>query len=421
MISLITKLITKEVNLFVLGVEYMKLRNKIFIITLLLSLTLLAWFDVTSSNQAGLKNADRGMAHVFIALSVIIHALYLFFHRVPTSRGNTINRSLLFIFLWFCFVDFVHFVSGISLSFSSVGAMLLLSAWWFLTYNFTYSYLSNNRGNLKPLLFVYISMFVIWVGLNLYARAQIITNFDRGNAVTGYAYYLLIFIPYLFLIEHKKLKILLIALSAIMVLTSFKRGTMVTLPIMLFTYGFIHTLQRGGVIKFINRSLLVGAVALVALLYIDEASDGFLSSRFTREELASGSGRTEYRDIALRVVGERGFIDFFVGSGHGSSVNLIGTGIHNEWLEFLFSFGVIGLLLYTFLGLKFLRQGYRYYRLKSRYVSHMMMMMAYFYMVSFFSGFIGVYVTYYFFAFMGIITYLNEREIALTDKVRQIR
>ena len=51
----------------------------------------------------------------------------------------------------------------------------------------------------------------------------------------------------------------------------------------------------------------------------------------------------------------------------------------------------------------------------------MMMMMAYFYMVSFVSGFIGVYVTYYFFAFMGIITYLNEREITLTDKVRQIR
>lgn len=221
MILLITKLITKEVNLFVLGVEYMKLRNKIFIIILLLSLTLLAWFDVTSSNQAGLKNTDRGTAHVFIALSVIIHALYLFFHWVSTSRGNTINRSLLFIFLWFCFVDFVHFVSGISLSFSSVGAMLLLSVWWFLTYNFTYSYLSNNQGNLKPLLFVYISMFVVWVGLNLYARAQIITNFDRGNAVTGYAYYLLIFIPYLLLIEHKKLKILLIALSAIMVLTFF--------------------------------------------------------------------------------------------------------------------------------------------------------------------------------------------------------
>lgn len=398
----------------------MKFRNWLFIVTLLLSLILLAWFDVTSSNQAGLKNVDRGMAHVSIALAVVIHALYLFFHRVPTTRRNTINRSLLFIFLWFCFVDFVHFVNGTSLS-SSVGAMLLLSIWWFLTYNFTYSYLRNNQGNLKPLLFVYISMFVVWVGLNLYARAQIITNFDRENAVTGYAYYLLVFMPYFFLVKHKKLQILLIALSVIMVLTSFKRGTMVTLPMMLFIYGFIHTMQMGGVIKFINRFLFVGTIAMIALYFVNESSGGFLSSRFSREEITSGSGRTEYRDIALRVVGERNLIDSFIGSGHGSSVNVIGTGIHNEWVEFLFSFGVVGLLLYTILGLKFLRQGYRYFRLKSRYAPHMMMMMAYFYMVSLFSGFIGVYVTYYFFAFMGIITYQNEMEIGLINKIRKIR
>lgn len=409
------KLITREINQFVRGFKDMKFRNWIFVVVLLLSLTLLAWFDVTSSNQAGLKDADRGMAHVFIALAVIIHALYLFFHRVPTSRKNSVNRSLLLIFVWFCFVDIVN---GVSIS--SVGAMLLLSIWWFFSYNFTYSYLRNNQGNLKPLLIIYATMFVVWVGLNLYARSQIIMNFERMIAVTGYAYYLLIFIPYFLLIEQKQIRTFLIVVSTIMILTSFKRGTMVTLPVMLFAYGFIRTLQRGHVINFINRFLLICAIAGVILYIIDEKSNGFLSSRFSKEELASGSGRSEYRDIALQVVGERDLIELFLGSGHGSSVNLIGTGIHNEWVEFLFSFGIIGLLLYTFLGIKFIKQGCRFYRLRSRYAPHMMMMIAYFYMVSFFSGFIGVYVTYYFFAFMGIITYLNEREIGLIDKIRRV-
>ena len=407
------KYIMKGIDQSVHGSNVMKFRNWIFIIILLLSLTLLAWFDVTSSNQAGLRDANRGMAHIFIALSVIIHAIYLLFYKSTTLLGNPINRSLIFIFLWFCYVDFGH-----GASVASVGPMLLLSIWWILTYNFTYSYLKNNQGNLKPLLIVYITMFVVWVGLNLYARTQIITNFDRENAVTGYAYYLLIFIPYILLIEAKKIRNSLIFISIIMIITSFKRGTIVTLPVMLLAYGYIQGLQTRHMKKFVNKFFLMCILVTVVFLFVDEKSGGFLSSRFSKEELASGSGRTEYRDIALQVVAERDWFGLLVGTGHGSSVNLLGTGIHNEWVEFLFSFGIIGLVLYIILGIKFLRQGYYYYKLKSRYAPHMVMMIAYFYMVSLFSGFIGVYVTYYFFAFMGIITYLNEKEIR---KIREMR
>lgn len=384
----------------------MKFKDWLFVIIFFLSLALLAWFDVTSSAQAGLKNADRSIAHVFIALSVILHAVYLFFHWVPTLPGNTINRTLTLIFLWFCCVDFIRGVSIIA-----AGPMLLLSIWWFLTYNFTYSYLKNNEGNLKPLLMIYISMFLVWIGLNLYARTQILIKYNHENAITGYAYYLLIFIPYILLLEKKKISAFLLLISVIMIITSFKRGTIVTLPVMLLAYGYIKGLQIGDVTNFINKFVIMSIFAVMILIIVNENSGGFLFERFSREELISGSGRTEYREIALNVVADRNLLDLFLGTGHNSSVKLIGTGIHNEWIEFLFSFGIIGLLLYLLVGIIFFKQGYYFYKSKSKYAPHMMMMIAYFYMVSLFSGFIGVYVTYYFFAFMGIITYLNEKEI----------
>lgn len=406
MILLTMKYITKGVNLSVHGFKVMKYRNWIFIIILFLSLVFLSWFDVTSSNQAGLRNADRSMAHLFIAMSVITHAAYLIFYKSSTLSSRTISRTLIFIFLWFCFVDFIRYAS-----ITTVGPMLLLSIWWYLTYNFTYSYLRSNQGNLTPLLIVYIGMFFVWILLNLYARSQIITNFDRENAVTGYAYYLLIFIPYIFLLEKKWIKTLLTLILSIMVITSFKRGTIITLPMMLLVYGYVKEVRSGHMIRFIGNFILVSIFSIVMLFIIDEKSDGFLLDRFSKEELAEGSGRSEYRKIALDVIAERNLIDLFIGTGHGSSVKLIGTGIHNEWVEFLFSFGLVGLILYIILGFKFLKQGYYYYKQKSKYAPHMLMMVTYFYMVSLFSGFIGVYVTYYFFAFMGIITYLNEQNI----------
>ena len=155
-------------------------------------------------------------------------------------------------------------------------------------------------------------------------------------------------------------------------------------------------------------------------MLVDKISMGFMSERFSSESLADGSGRTTNRNLALSAINDRDFVNLLIGSGHGSSVDLIGTGVHNEWLEFLFSFGVIGLILYTILGILFLYECIKGVKKRLPYAPHMCMMMGYFYMVSIFSGFYGVYVTYYFFVFMSIVRYLNEKSLQSRNSLRYV-
>lgn len=377
-----------------------------FLVLLFFLLCMMSWFDVSSSNQAGLKNANRSIAHIFIASVVGLHGIYVAFNRHRNYYGSVINTLLVCILFWFISVDFFN---GIPLSIS--GPMLLLAIWWILTYNFSYSFCRQNKGHIEGLVIVYISMFVVWVLLNLYARTQIILNLGRDNAVTGYAYYLLIFLPYLLLLRDSWKKKTMLFICVIMIMTSFKRGTMVTLPAMLLVYGYMKGVLEKRLSKYAGYACALSIVALLMLPVIDQNSGGFLSKRFSKEQIVSGSGRTAQREKAMRVVNERGFAEYLVGAGHGASVRLLGTGVHNEWVEFVFSFGLVGAMLYLCLGLHFLYQCYFFFKHRSRYAPHMSMMMVYYYMVSLFSGFIGMYITYYFFAFMGIIIFLNEKEI----------
>lgn len=380
-------------------------KSFIFLALLLFLLCGWAYNDVMSSAQAGLKEAERGTTHVFIFSLVVAHFLYVFFRNRRMETGVGVNLFLLSIFIWYAVVDLMmHRPFMVSMT------MLMMAFWWILAYHFPYAFCKNNPQGANRFLGFYVLMFIAYVMLNLMARQQITTNYERDFAVTGFAYYLVIFVPYILLLRKSLVRTLLFGLSIVMIVTSFKRGCIVTLPVMLFIYGFVDAKINRRWHSFIINCLVVAVVAVAAFTIVDNASGGFLSERFSKEEMADGSGRAGNFQLAMDAISERSTLDLIFGSGHGSSVDLIGTGVHNEWLEFLLSFGVVGLALYFLLGVALMCECARYVRKRQAYAPHACMMMGYFYMVSLFSGFYGIYVTYYFFIFMGLVKYLNERE-----------
>lgn len=397
--------------------KLLKQKVPYILILLFALLVMMYWNDVSTSQQAGLKEVNRSVAHTYIALVVGFHALYLIFRHKVSMLWRSSSIMLLLIFIWFVFVDYYNNVS-ISIS----GPMLLLAIWWYLTYNFVYAFCYYNSRSLTWLLLFFVVIFFVWVYLNLYARNQIMTYYDRENAVTGYAYYLLILLPFIMLIKKTIFQKILMGIAIAMILTSYKRGTLVTLPVMLLVFYFVKIrIEKKSIFNFLKYVVIISVTAFILVPLVNNISGGFLYERFSEEELERGSGRTEQRQLALREVSKRGYTEYLIGSGHGASVRLLNTGIHNEWVEFLYSFGLVGLILYFILGVFFLRQCYKAFRRKSPYAPHMFMMMAYFYMVSIFSGFIGLYVTYYFFAFMGLVTYLDEKALPVSnDKVYEI-
>ena len=141
-----------------------------------------------------------------------------------------------------------------------------------------------------------------------------------------------------------------------------------------------------------------------------------MSERFSKEQLEDGSNRNVMWHIAMTDIEQRDFFTLLIGKGSGSSIKLLGSGCHNEWLEFLFSFGVIGVVLYLGFGLALINR-YRYLlKVKSIYAPALGVEVIFFWCVGLFSGFYFTHSSLYFFAFLGLLESLHRQEILANNK-----
>ena len=100
--------------------------------------------------------------------------------------------------------------------------------------------------------------------------------------------------------------------------------------------------------KILGYSLLIGVLFL--FLYDMGLLDGVLE-RFNSGDFKDGSGRTKIWSVGLETFQSKGLITLFFGEGYGAANNMaLFKGIyfspHNNFLEFLYNFGLIGLVLF---------------------------------------------------------------------------
>lgn len=122
------------------------------------------------------------------------------------------------------------------------------------------------------------------------------------------------------------------------------RGSIISLAIACIFY-FRRTIFSS---KIIGYGLLL--VVLTFFLYDTGLFDGIID-RFNSEDLKDGSGRTKIWETGLVTFGSKGLLTIMLGEGVGAAnqMALLG-GIyfspHNNFLEFLYNFGMIGLILF---------------------------------------------------------------------------
>ena len=122
------------------------------------------------------------------------------------------------------------------------------------------------------------------------------------------------------------------------------RGSILSLAIACIFY-FRRTIFSS---KIIGYGLLLGVFCL--FLYDSGLLDGVID-RFNSEDMKDGSGRTTIWKTGLNTFQSKGLMTIFIGEGNGAAnkMALLG-GIyfspHNNYLEFLYNFGVIGLTLF---------------------------------------------------------------------------
>lgn len=176
---------------------------------------------------------------------------------------------------------------------------------------------------------------------------------DNENVVNNVAYMFVGLIPFVFLLVRYKL----IAFGSISILLYFivlgsKRGALITgvMGFIIFIYYFLIVSNK----RFSIRNYIIGFIALGVIIYFGYEQLG--NNEYFMSRLESTGQNKEVRNINFASLWQawlnsESYLNIFFGYGFMASLKVGATGnfAHNDWLELLSNFGIVGISLYTWL------------------------------------------------------------------------
>lgn len=361
--------------------------------------------DMWNSGNMGLSDANRGSVYIFLISMIFVMLFYIIFRGGKNAIYPPYYSIMVIITGWILFDNYLlgrlNWIAYVH---------LFMTVWWLVSFSYFTKYLKNNSSSKYLILVGFYLIMCMYFVITVYSSMSLHEVKDvrvvGKTLVLNYAYFVLVFFPYTFLYSGKYQNFA-VAGIAVLLLFSMKRGPLIIMPLMYLTYIYSQSRLNGRLVKAIPRILLFVIIAGICFYIADNLSDGFLSHRFEKDQLADGSNRSVMWSMAIEAIDMRDPITILTGAGSGSSIELVGSGIHNEWLEFMFSFGAIGVLLYFIFGILLISR-YKYFmRQRSPYAPLISMQCTYFWTVGMFSGFYFTHSSFYFFAFLAIVEALN--------------
>ena len=200
--------------------------TNIYMILVSIILIIYAIIDMQTSTNSGIKEADRSMVYVFLAVTIFLMGSYKF------SIDNKLNQSTLTNMMmvltgWVIFVNVVN-----SVSIWAVMTHIGLSVWWISSYGYFYKYLNSSEKSLKYIKLLFVFMFCFYFISFFYA---LLTFSEKYNniPVLNISYYILVFSPLIFISNSRSIKIIGFIATLIIIGVSMKRGAIVAFPFMI--------------------------------------------------------------------------------------------------------------------------------------------------------------------------------------------
>lgn len=219
-----------------------------------------------------------------------------------------------------------------------------------------YPFYYFSKKNLLPEKYL-IAFFIVMLSVNIlqfYNTQNIIKSLrNNENVVNNIAYMFVVLIPYVFLIQKRKiLSGIILGIIMYFILIANKRGAIITGSVgaILYFYFRFRTIEKNNRFSEYLLTLLVAA-ALGYFAYTTFQNNEYLIIRMT----ALAEGDTSNRDIIYNNILNSWFnsdnlAHLLFGYGFAGSLELSGTGnyAHNDWLELLSNFGLIGVFIYAY-------------------------------------------------------------------------
>lgn len=322
-------------------------RIPLFLIVLYVVYSLYYFADMnTSANTMVKQTESRSDVHVYLIVLIVLLGVF-FLSRGKWRLEDPFRLSFLFMIVWTVVVDLI-----VGAQFWGTATHVGLLTLFYLIYFWAANYINTSRlYNLVLCAECILWIITIWYAIQAYFAFREY-NGEDVDIVLNMSYNVLVFMPVLLQIKKRALKLPMVTISVLYIVVSLKRGAIITLLAMIFVYAMMSDKKKGIKTMQIDQKkagkVIISLAAIaVLIIVVDDQMGGALSARFTLDALRYGSSRNELYSAAWNDVKTRGILFFLLGKGSGSSLQIIGSGVHNEILEFLFSYGLVGAMMYV--------------------------------------------------------------------------
>lgn len=211
---------------------------------------------------------------------------------------------------------------------------------------FPFYYLSSSgKLNMEDLKKMGIVLFFLSILYFFYSINVVIVEEGSSNYTINAAYKFLYITPLLSLIRKKWLFISMFSILFSLTILGSKRGAIIGMIIQLSIY-FYYLFKDSNHKLFISLIIIILVILFSIGIYDFYQSDVFFQQRVEATLEGSTSGRDKLISNLISHLNAKSIFNLIFGSGFIATVKAIGNYAHNDWMEILYDFGIIGLISY---------------------------------------------------------------------------
>jgi len=226
------------------------------------------------------------------------------------------------------------------------------------------------------------------------------------------SYWILVLVPFAFLLDNKALKYVILLLTLILIIVSTKRGGTIAISLVILVSLIQGFFKRK---NFLRNVLLLTSLTFIFLLIfkntitklnitaVDRLENTNIKEEARLELITDSWKKFKAKDLKFQIFG----------SGHRSTAKDRGSGYlsktsHNDYFEILYNYGILGLTLYLYFLWQILLRIKFLYKIGDIFYEAYLVSFIIFFVMSMISHLI-IYPTYY--SFIIIIWALVEAKI----------
>ena len=217
---------------------------------------------------------------------------------------------------------------------------------------FPFTYWSKRNMLSKSILILYFyCLMILSVLCFLYYEVLLTSEYNRDNIVNNIGYMFVFLFPFIYFIKNKWMSLISIIVVILFVLLSAKRGAIIVSLVNILIYSYFNIKYALSYNSLLSKLRKIVAIILLVCGLIFIYNELILSNEFLLSRIETFESNRKFNYLALinNWYNSDSYLNLIFGFGFVSSVLYTPEKVlaHNDWLELLTSFGLLGVILYV--------------------------------------------------------------------------